>query len=189
MESQRNWKSFLLLDSPRERTGSLSYLPDLITLSSRQPFLTHGICHLSIPSRTSPASRDISMHEFCTRTTVSSQFEKSFFLSPRSITYFNQSLLIPRRKLFERDLKYYTYMHKSSIVFKNISFRGAFEFSRKKNRIARTSNNSKKKLRYILSWPKFPTTSPPFSPSRPRRRLERRSLWLIGTHCTWESQV
>lgn len=51
MESRRNWKSFLLLDSPRELgTGSLGYLPDLITPTSRQPFLTYRICHLSIPS-------------------------------------------------------------------------------------------------------------------------------------------
>lgn len=90
---RRNWKSFLLLDSPRELgTGSLGYLPDLITPSSRQPFLTYRICHLSIPSSNiSRFWRDILIHEFYTpfQTTVSSQFEKS----PR-ISIFTYSLAL-----------------------------------------------------------------------------------------------
>lgn len=163
----------------------LSYLPDLITLSPRQPFLTHGIRHLSIPSRTFSRYLDA---------TVSSQFEKSFFPSPHilalqtsSFNFLTNSFDFFGGNYFRTWLK----IHNPSSLWKS-HFESCFlvfEFSRKKNRIA--SNDSKEKvvIYLILFEISDHPPSPFFPPSRPRRRLERRSLWLIGTHCTWESQV
>lgn len=155
----------------------LSYLPDLITLSPRQPFLTHGIRHLSIPSRT--FSRYLDAPEFYT--TVSSQFEKSFFPSPHilalqtsSFNFLTNSFDFLEGNYFRTRLKIHNPLSLRKSHFESCFL--VFEFSRKKNRIA--SNDSKEEvvIYLILLEISDHPPSPFFPPSRPRRRLERRSL-------------
>lgn len=186
MESQRNWKSFLLLDSPRERYRFHSVIYPISSLWARVSHFWRTeyviyLFHLEHPSRYLDA-------------TVSSQFEKSFFPSPHilalqtsSFNFLTNSFDFFGGNYFRTWLK----IHNPSSLWKS-HFESCFlvfEFSRKKNRIA--SNDSKEKvvIYLILFEISDHPPSPFFPPSRPRRRLERRSLWLIGTHCTWESQV